>query len=174
MTASTRQPIRERHHRLPKDLYTGEAIVAFTACALGRETLFSDHSVVGRLAAMPALLLSTVSCPITFTSFSRAPRLWRTSGAPWFSSSNVRDIGSRGTGPACAGRRTSTIGSFGEKRTWSITFGRSSTIQGDMDSFRIGAIITDSLGCVQARGSSRRSLKAAATRPPCWWHVDPA
>ena len=69
MTASTRQPIRERHHRLPKDLYTGEAIVAFTACVLGRETLFSDHSVVEVFATELRRAASRHACAVVVYCF---------------------------------------------------------------------------------------------------------
>ena len=45
MTLPVRPPVREHTHRLAKNLYTGETIVAITACLAARNTLFSDLPV---------------------------------------------------------------------------------------------------------------------------------
>jgi len=42
--------VRERSHRLSRDAYLGEVVVAFTACVTDRQPAFTDDEIVGVFA----------------------------------------------------------------------------------------------------------------------------
>jgi len=65
----TKQPVRERPHRLSKDLYTGEAIVAFTACVAARNALCSDFNVVEVFAAELGRAAARHTCAVVVYCF---------------------------------------------------------------------------------------------------------
>ncbi len=69
MTAPARQHVRERHHRLARDLYTGEAIVAFSACLAARDCLFSDIQVAEVFTADLRMAAARHSCVVVAYCF---------------------------------------------------------------------------------------------------------
>jgi putative transposase len=45
-------PLREKHHRLPREFYRGPIAVAFTLCVAGKQPLFQDAEVVSEFITL--------------------------------------------------------------------------------------------------------------------------
>ena len=53
---------KERNHRLPKELYTGEIAVSFTACIKDRKRLFTDENIFNEFEKILLDELKSTSC----------------------------------------------------------------------------------------------------------------
>ena len=64
MDAQGRRPARQRKHRLPREAYTGEIVVAFTACVARQISPFTDASLVDTFKCFLSRASHTHGCRV--------------------------------------------------------------------------------------------------------------
>src|SRR3970282_573129 len=106
MEAQGRRPARQRKHRLPREAYTGEIVVAFTACVARQISPFTDASLVDTFKCFLSRASHTHGCRVLGYCFMpdhvhvalQGTRPHRTFGRPCPSSNNSPATGLPVTG----------------------------------------------------------------------------